>query len=78
MTISIIFVSFFVFFFFKLNHNALFSTIDPGMYKAVYAQTTRGKDQLLFCGQPFIYEKSIRLPNDQLKKLWRCNQWYAI
>lgn len=49
--------------------------LDPQMFKAVFSQTTRGKEQLLFCGQPFIYEKSIRLPNGQMKKLWRCNQW---
>ncbi|XP_055304403.1 modifier of mdg4-like isoform X7 [Sitodiplosis mosellana] len=49
---------------------------DPDMFKAVYAQTTRGKEQLIFCGQPFIYEKSIRLPSGQMKKLWRCNQWW--
>lgn len=45
------------------------------MYKAVYTQTTRGKEQLIFCGQPFIYEKSLRLPTGETKKLWRCNQW---
>lgn len=44
-------------------------------YKAVYSQTTRGKEQLIFCGQPFIYEKSVRMPNGQMKKFWRCNQW---
>lgn len=48
------------------------------MFKAVYTQTTRGKEQLLFCGQPFIYEKSIRLPTGQSKRLWRCNQWCDI
>lgn len=46
-------------------------------YKAVYSQTTRGKEQLIFCGQPFIYEKSVRMPNGQMKKFWRCNQWCA-
>ncbi|XP_031625135.1 modifier of mdg4-like isoform X9 [Contarinia nasturtii] len=49
---------------------------DPEMYKAVYTQTTRGKEQLIFMGQPFIYEKSIRLPDGETKKLWRCNQWW--
>lgn len=44
-------------------------------YKAVYSQTTRGKEQLLFCGQPFIYEKCVRMPNGEMKKFWRCNQW---
>lgn len=46
------------------------------MYKAVYTQTTRGKEQLLFQGQPFIYEKRIQLTNGQFKRLWRCNQWW--
>lgn len=45
-------------------------------YKAIYSQTTRGKEQLLFCGQPFIYEKSVRMPSGEMKKFWRCNQWY--
>lgn len=44
--------------------------------KAVFTQTTRGKDQLLYCGQPYVYEKRIMLPDGQLKRLWRCNQWY--
>lgn len=48
---------------------------DLDVYKASYSQTTRGKDQLLFCGQPFIYEKCIRLQSGESKKLWRCNQW---
>lgn len=47
------------------------------LYKAVYTQTTRGKEQLLFYGQPFIYEKSVRMPTNQLKRFWRCNQWCA-
>lgn len=46
------------------------------MYKAIFSHTTRGREQLLFCGQPFIYEKCITLPSGDLKKLWRCNQWW--
>lgn len=45
------------------------------MFKAVYTKTTRGKEQLIFCGQPFIYEKGVRLTNGHMKKHWRCNQW---
>lgn len=45
-------------------------------FKAEFSQTTRGRDQLIFCGQPFIYEKGITLPNGTYKKLWRCNQWW--
>lgn len=55
------------------SHN--FYAADPEVFKAVYTQTTRGKEQLLFRGQPFIYEKSMRLPTGNTKKLWRCNQW---
>lgn len=53
-----------------------FYVANSDMYEAVYTQTTRGKEQLLFCGYPFIYEKSMRLPTNETKKIWRCNQWY--
>lgn len=45
-------------------------------YKAEFTQTTRGRDQLIFCGQPFIYEKCMTLPGGGQKRLWRCNQWW--
>ena len=44
--------------------------------KAKFSHTTRGREQLIFCGQPFIYEKGITLPTGEMKKLWRCNQWW--
>lgn len=50
--------------------------IDPNLYLAVFSQTTRGREQLLFCGQPFVYEKCVILPDGTEKKLWRCNQWW--
>lgn len=31
---------------------------------------------MIFCGQPFVYEKRVVLPNGTEKKLWRCNQWW--
>lgn len=36
----------------------------------------RGKEQLIYMGQPFIFEKLIHDKNGQLKKIWRCNQWW--
>lgn len=53
-----------------------FAILDSDYYKAVFSQTTRGKEQLIFCGQPFIYEKRVSLPDGEVKKLWRCNQWW--
>lgn len=51
-------------------------TESEGPFQAQFSQTTRGRDQLIFCGQPFIYEKGITLANGTIKKLWRCNQWW--
>lgn len=45
-------------------------------YHAEFAHTTRGREQLIFLGQPFVYEKQNTLPNGEIKKLWRCNQWW--
>lgn len=45
-------------------------------YQAIFSHTTRGREQLVFCGQPFVYEKQNTLPNGDVKKLWRCNQWW--
>lgn len=44
---------------------------------ARYSQTTRGKTQLLYLGQPFVFEKDVKGQNNKLeKKIWRCNQWW--
>lgn len=44
---------------------------------ARYSQTTRGKTQLLYLGQPFVFEKNVKGNNNQVeKKIWRCNQWW--
>lgn len=56
--------------------NDSFTIFPDHPFKAEFSQTTRGRDQLIFCGQPFIYEKGITLPNGNYKKLWRCNQWW--
>lgn len=42
---------------------------------AVFAHTMRGKLQLIYQGQPFVFEKIIK-QGDQEKKVWRCNQWW--
>ncbi len=44
--------------------------------KAVFSHTTRGREQLIYYGQPFIYEKFLTCPTGEIKKLWRCNQWW--
>jgi hypothetical protein len=36
----------------------------------------RGKEQLIYQGQPFIFEKLMRLHDGKCKKIWRCNQWW--
>ncbi|XP_059219145.1 uncharacterized protein LOC131995132, partial [Stomoxys calcitrans] len=43
---------------------------------AVYSATSRGRIQLIYGGQPFIFEKKIKLPTNEEKKYWRCNQWW--
>ncbi|CRK91974.1 CLUMA_CG005563, isoform I [Clunio marinus] len=43
---------------------------------ARYSQTTRGKTQLLYLGQPFVFEKEMKNSNGFPKKIWRCNQWW--
>lgn len=37
----------------------------------------RGKDQVIYHGQPFILDKDIRLKDGALKRVWRCNQWWS-
>lgn len=44
--------------------------------QAVYATTSRGRIQLIYCGQPFIFEKTLKLETGEEKKYWRCNQWW--
>lgn len=36
----------------------------------------RGKTQLLYNGQPYIYEKVINNQDGSERKFWRCNQWW--
>lgn len=36
----------------------------------------RGKEQLLYLGQPFVFEKLVITQNAIPKKIWRCNQWW--
>ncbi|XP_055385219.1 uncharacterized protein LOC129614554 [Condylostylus longicornis] len=60
----------FYFFFASLNHLRIVLDI------AVYARTSRNKIQLIYGGQPFIFEKILKLANGQEKKYWRCNQWW--
>lgn len=44
---------------------------------ARYSQTTRGKTQLLYLGQPFVFEKDVKGHNNVVeRKIWRCNQWW--
>lgn len=61
----------FLFFFFYQKTNDL----DEATV-AVYSATSRGRIQLIYGGQPFIFEKKIKLPTNEEKKYWRCNQWW--
>lgn len=38
---------------------------------AVFQSTIRGRQQLVYMGQPYVFEKST---GD--RKVWRCNQWW--
>lgn len=49
---------------------------DKETFPAVFTHTTRGREQLIFTGQPYVYEKRNILPNGDEKRLWRCNQWW--
>lgn len=52
-------------------------TDDENDHIARYSQTTRGKIQLLYLGQPFVFEKDVKGHNEEvLRKIWRCNQWW--
>ncbi|XP_055616840.1 modifier of mdg4-like isoform X8 [Toxorhynchites rutilus septentrionalis] len=43
---------------------------------AIFTTTMRGKEQLLYLGQPFVFEKLVITSTAQSKKIWRCNQWW--
>ncbi|XP_062556441.1 modifier of mdg4-like isoform X20 [Armigeres subalbatus] len=43
---------------------------------AIFTRTMRGKQQLLYLGQPFVFEKLVVIKNSTPKKIWRCNQWW--
>ncbi|XP_035900365.1 modifier of mdg4-like isoform X2 [Anopheles stephensi] len=43
---------------------------------AVFAKTMRGKEQLIYMGQPFVFEKLVLTHGSESKKIWRCNQWW--
>lgn len=52
------------------------SRLDNEATAAVYSATSRGRIQLIYGGQPFIFEKKIKLATNEEKKYWRCNQWW--
>ncbi|XP_017860642.1 PREDICTED: uncharacterized protein LOC108611950, partial [Drosophila arizonae] len=43
---------------------------------AIYSATSRGRMQLIYGGQPFIFEKTLKLSTGEEKRYWRCNQWW--
>lgn len=45
--------------------------------QAVYSTTCRGRIQLIYCGQPFNFERTSLLHNGEEKTYWRCNQWWS-
>lgn len=67
-----LFLSFFLF----ISVRSMMTNAAGETYPAIFSHTTRGREQLIFCGQPFVYEKQNTLANGQVKKLWRCNQWW--
>lgn len=61
----------------KLTKHLFLSFLEEDECIARYGQTTRGKTQLLYLGQPFVFEKDVKgNHNTQEKKIWRCNQWW--
>ncbi|XP_050084776.1 modifier of mdg4-like isoform X14 [Anopheles aquasalis] len=43
---------------------------------AIFSTTMRGKQQLLYHGQPFVFEKEVPQRSAEPKQIWRCNQWW--
>lgn len=61
----------------KLTKFLSFRTLEDDESIARYSQTTRGKTQLLYLGQPFVFEKDVKGNNNKVeRKIWRCNQWW--
>lgn len=58
-------------------HSLSLSLYFSGAELAVFMQTTRGKDQVIYHGQPFILDKDITLKSGRKKRVWRCNQWWS-
>lgn len=59
------------------NNKFHFIILEEDEFIAQYSQTTRGKTQLLYLGQPFVFEKDVKGHNGKVeKKIWRCNQWW--
>nr|CAE75606.1 TPA: modifier of mod(mdg4)-h62.3 [Drosophila pseudoobscura] len=58
------------------------TSADPGNTEAqensiaIYSATSRGRMQLIYGGQPFIFEKTLKLSSGEEKRYWRCNQWW--
>ncbi|XP_067641349.1 uncharacterized protein pre-mod(mdg4)-V, partial [Eurosta solidaginis] len=65
------FVLFFIYFLFYWN-----TTTSTETSIAIYSATSRGRVQLIYGGQPFIFEKILKLSTGEEKKFWRCNQWW--
>lgn len=66
---------------FVITNNIFFFSVEPevdvGLESiAIFTTTMRGKEQLLYLGQPFVFEKLVVTSTAQSKKIWRCNQWW--
>uniref|UniRef100_A0A182MES3 BEN domain-containing protein n=1 Tax=Anopheles culicifacies TaxID=139723 RepID=A0A182MES3_9DIPT len=59
-----------------LNKSAKSDGSDADDSLAVFTTTMRGKEQLVYMGQPFVFEKLVLTHAGQPKKIWRCNQWW--
>lgn len=45
--------------------------------RVIFTRTMRGKEQVIFHGQPFIQDKEVQLKGGITKRIWRCNQWWS-
>uniref|UniRef100_A0A182QDE8 BEN domain-containing protein n=1 Tax=Anopheles farauti TaxID=69004 RepID=A0A182QDE8_9DIPT len=61
---------------YAVNNAATADDEDPEENVAVFSTTMRGKEQLLYMGQPFVFEKLVLTTMGERKKIWRCNQWW--
>ena len=45
--------------------------------RAIFTQTIRGKEKVVYRGQPFAMDATVRMSNGRQKRTWRCSQWWS-